>query len=135
VARTRPSLIVKGPLPQNEMVVVEVKLRSVIKEHFPNLTVERVLVQIYFKTEFLKSLGCGLPKFEKTILARKPIGLEQNFVLAVMNYIAGEMPGFGMLAYVLVHGWHHITVIWRKRSLRTLHRHFGRWIAPRMSFR
>jgi hypothetical protein len=38
------------------------------------------------------------------MFARKPIGLQQNFVLAVMNYIAGEMLRFGMLGYVLVHG-------------------------------
>jgi len=107
VALAGPSLVVKSSLSQNEVVVVEVKLRSVIKEHFPNLTVECVVVDIYFKTEFLKSLGCGLPKFDEAVFARKPIGLQQNFVLAVMNYIAGEMLRFGMLAYVLVHGWHH----------------------------
>jgi hypothetical protein len=53
MAGTGPSLVVKGPLSQNEVVVVEVKLRGVIKEHFPNLTVECVLVNIYFKAEFL----------------------------------------------------------------------------------
>src|SRR5208282_5227326 len=110
VARTGPSLVVKSPLSQNEVVVVEVKLRGVIEEHLPNLTVECVLVDIYFKTEFLESLGCCLPKFEKAILAGKPIGLQQNLVLAVMNYVAGEVLRFGMLAYVLIHGvkLHHI---------------------------
>jgi len=104
VARTGPSLVVKSPLSQNEVVVVEVKLRGVIEEHLPNLTVECVLVEVYFKTEFLESLGRGLPKLEKTILARKPIGLQQNLVFAVMNHVGGEMLGFGMLAYVLFHG-------------------------------
>jgi hypothetical protein len=38
------------------------------------------------------------------MFAGKPIGLQQNFVLAVMDHVAREMLGFGMLAYVLVHG-------------------------------
>src|SRR5208283_1584026 len=101
---TGPSLVVKSPLSQNEVVVVEVKLRSVIEEHFPNLTVECVLVDIYFQAEFLESLGHCFPKFEKTIFARKPIGFQQNLVLAVMNHVGGEMLGFGMLADVFVHG-------------------------------
>jgi len=101
------------------MVVVEIKLRGVIKEHFPNLTVECVFVDIYFKTEFLERLGRCLPKFEKTMFARKPIGLQQNLVLAVMNYIAGEMLRFGMLAYVLIHGRTILQQIWRTRSRRT----------------
>src|SRR5208282_5080891 len=104
VAGTRPSLVVKGPLSQNEVVVVEVKLRGVVKEHLPNLTVECVLIDIYFKTEFLDSLGRCFPKFEKPMFALKPIGLQQNLVLAVMNHVGSEMLGFGMLAYVLVHG-------------------------------
>src|SRR5208282_5580456 len=87
VAGTGPSLVVKSPLSQNEVVVVEVKLRSVIEEHFPNLTVECVLVDIYFQAEFLESLGHCFPKFEKTIFARKPIGFQQNLVLAVMNHV------------------------------------------------
>jgi hypothetical protein len=68
-----------------------------------------VLVHIYFKTELLKSLGwfC-LPKFDEAAFASKPIGLQQNFVLAVVNYIVGEMLRFGMLAEVHVYGWHHI---------------------------
>jgi hypothetical protein len=98
-----PSLVVEGALSQNEVVVVEVKLRSVIKEHFPNLAVECVIVDIHFDVKFLKSFGCCPPEFEETILARKPIWLQQNFVLAVMNYIAGDVLRFGMLTYVLVH--------------------------------
>jgi hypothetical protein len=68
-----------------------------------------MLIHIDFKIEFLESLGRCFPKFEKPMFARKPIWLQQNFVLAVVNYIAGEMLRFGMLAYVLVHGWHHIS--------------------------
>jgi hypothetical protein len=52
------------------------------------------------------------------MFARKSIGLQQNFVLAVMNHVGGEMLGFGMLAYVLVHG-SNCTIfhwIWQKRG-------------------
>jgi hypothetical protein len=70
-----------------------------------------VLVHVYFNVEFLESFGRGFPKFEKPVFAREPIGLQQNFVLAVMDYVGGEMLRLGMFAYVLVHGWHHIPVI------------------------
>jgi hypothetical protein len=100
------------------MIVVEVILGSVIKEHLPNLTVECVLVDVHFNVELLKSLGCGLPEFEKAIFARKPIGLQQNFVLAVVNYVSGEMLGFGMLTDVLVHSGHH-TPIGRRVAARS----------------
>ncbi len=99
----RPSLIVEGALSQNEVVVVEVKLRSVIEEHFPNLAVECVIGDVHLDVELLKSPGRSFPKFKEAILAGKPIGLQQNFVLAVVNYVAGEMLCFSMLAYVLVH--------------------------------
>ena len=35
------------------------------------------------------------------MFARKPIGLQQNLVLAVVNHVSSQMLGFGMLAYVL----------------------------------
>src|SRR5258707_321018 len=101
--RTRPSLVVEGSLSQNKVVVVEVKLRSVIEEHFADLAVERVLVDIYFDVQLLKSLRCCVPKFEKAILAREAIRLQQNFIFTIVNYVAGKMLCFGMLAYVLVH--------------------------------
>ena len=104
VLRARPSLVVESALAQNEVVIVEVKQRGVIEEYFPNLAIERVVVDIYSKIELLKSLGCRLPKFEKAVLAREPIGLQQNFVLAIVDYVTGEMLRFGVFAYVLVHG-------------------------------
>jgi hypothetical protein len=54
----------------------------------------------------------------KAALARKPIGLEQNFVLAVVNYVAGEMLRFGMFADVLVHATNCIIFaqLWQNRG-------------------
>jgi hypothetical protein len=63
-----------------------------------------VVVNVHSKIQLLEGLGGGLPKIEEPMFAGKPIGLQQNFVLAVMDYVAREMLGFGMLAYVLVHG-------------------------------
>jgi hypothetical protein len=85
-------------------MIVEIKLRGVIEQNFSNLAVERVVVNVHSKIQLLEGLGGGLPKIEEPMFAGKPIGLEQNFVLAVMDYVAREMLGFGMLAYVLVHG-------------------------------
>src|ERR1700730_4919591 len=104
VLRAGPPLIVESALAQNEVVVEEIKLGSVVEQNFANLAVECVVIDIYLKSEFLKSLGRRLPKFEETIFAGEPVRLQQNFVLAIVNYIAGEMLGISMLAYVLVHG-------------------------------
>jgi hypothetical protein len=71
------------------MIIIKVELRCVIKEYLPNLAIERVAVDVDFKTEFLKCLGRGLPKFQKTMFAREAIGLQENLVLAVMNYVVG----------------------------------------------
>jgi hypothetical protein len=82
-----------------------------------------VLVDIHLDVEFFESFGCFFPKFEKAILAGKPIGLQQNFVLAVVNHVVGEMPGFRMFAYVLVHEG---TILQRLARGFTVERIWGR---------
>jgi hypothetical protein len=62
-----------------------------------------VVGHVDLDVELLESPGRGFPKFEEAILAGKPIGLQQNLVLAVVNYVTGDMLRFGMLADVLVH--------------------------------
>ncbi len=104
VPRAGPSLIIKSALAQDKVVVEEVKLGSVVEEYFPNLAVECVMVNVNPEPEFLETPGRRFPKFEETMFAGKPVGLQQNLVLAIVNYIAAEMFRIVMLAYVLVHG-------------------------------
>src|SRR6185437_10961677 len=86
------------------MMVVQVELRRVVKKDFPHLAVECVRINVHFESELLERSGGLFPEFEKAMFARKSIGLQQNFVLAVMYYVTVEMPRLGMLADVLVHG-------------------------------
>jgi hypothetical protein len=62
---------------------------------------------VHFDMKFLERLSDCIPEFEETFFAGEPIGLKQNLILAVMNYITGQMLGFFMLAYVLVHRLPH----------------------------
>src|SRR5271170_1310164 len=104
MAFPRPSLVVVSTLTQDEVVVVEVKCRRVVEQHFADLAVEGVLVDLHLDVELLESLRCRLPEFDETVLAGESIGLQQNLVLAVVNHVGGEVLGVGVLAYVLVHG-------------------------------
>src|ERR1700689_1040426 len=101
-----PSFVIVSALTQNEMVVVEVEFRSVVEQHLADLAVECMLVHIDLDVELLESLGGGLPEFDEAMLAGEAIRLQQNLVLAVMNYIGREVLGVRMLAYVCVHGSH-----------------------------
>src|SRR5882757_624432 len=99
----RPSLVVEGALSQDEMIVVEIKLRRVIEKHFPHLAVEGMIVDLHLDTELLQSLGRRSPKFEEAVFARKAIWFEQDFVFAVMNDVFRKVLGIRMLAYMFIH--------------------------------
>ena len=83
------------------MMVVEVELRRVVKEHFPDLAVEGVAFGIHLQAELPDGLVRVFPKFEKAALAGKPIGLQQNLVFAVVNDVVGEMLVSGCLLMCL----------------------------------
>src|SRR5262249_48006925 len=99
----RPSLIVKGALAQDEVMIVKIELRSVVEEHFADLAVEGVRILVDLETEFLKRLGGILPELQEPFLARKAIGLKQDLVFAVMDHVRAEVMRFGVLADVLIH--------------------------------
>src|ERR1700733_13535089 len=107
VIGTRPTLLVESAFSKNEVVIVKVELRGVVEQHLANLAVARMLVVIHFDMKFLESLSDCIPEFEEAFFAGEPIGLKQNLILAVMNYITCQMLGFFMLAYVLVHRLPH----------------------------
>jgi hypothetical protein len=99
----RPPFVVKSALSKDEMVVVEVKVRRIVKEHFTNLAVKSMPVDIDFEIELLDGFAHVFPELQETTFAREAIRLEQNLVLAVMDHIVGQVLSLGMLAYVLVH--------------------------------
>jgi hypothetical protein len=49
----RPTLIVESALTQDEMIVKQVELWSVIEQYLPDLTVASVVVNVYFEPKFL----------------------------------------------------------------------------------
>ena len=61
-----PSLVVESALSQNEVVIVEVKLRCVTEENFPNLVVERVVVDVYFKDAVSSESWRAPPKIRES---------------------------------------------------------------------
>src|SRR5207249_4675396 len=85
------------------MVVVEVEVRRIVKQHFTNLAVKALLVDIDFETEFLDRFSHVFPKLQEATFTREAIRLEQDLVLAVMDHVVGQVLSLGMLAYVLVH--------------------------------
>ena len=87
------------------MVVVEVEVRRIVKEHFTNLAVKALLVDIHFETEFLDGFSHVFPELQEATFAREAIRLEQDLVLAVMDHVVGQMLSLGMFAYVLVHSF------------------------------
>src|ERR1700722_5387055 len=103
MARPWPSLIVKRTLTQNEMIIVEVELRRVIKEHLPDLTIKRMPIGFYFQPELRHGLARVFPKFQKGAFAGEAFGLQQNLVFPIVNYILRQMTGFLMFTYVLMH--------------------------------
>jgi hypothetical protein len=71
------------------MVVVEVEVRRIVKEHFTNLAVKSLPVDIDFEIELLDGLFHVLPEVQEATFAREAIRLEQNLVLAVMDDVLG----------------------------------------------
>src|SRR5579885_196263 len=103
VIGARPSIVVERSFPENEMIVVKVEVGSVVEENLADLAVEGVVIDIDLEIEFLDGLIDGLPELHEAFLAGEAVGLKQDLVLAIVDYIVGEVPGIGMLAYVLVH--------------------------------
>jgi hypothetical protein len=87
------------------MVVVKVEVRRIVEEHFTNLAVKALLVDIDFETQLLDGFSHVFPELQETTFAREAIGLEQDLVLAVMDHVVGQVLSLGMPAYVLVHSF------------------------------
>src|SRR5208282_4403088 len=103
VIRARPSLFIKGALSKNEVVVVQVEVRGVIKQHLANLAVERVVSHVNLEVEFLHGRVHRVPELHEALFVGETIGLQQNLVLTVVDYIVRQMLGFRMFAQVLIH--------------------------------
>src|SRR5579875_2832356 len=100
----RPSLFVKRAFSQDEMVIVQMELRGVVKQYLADLAVEGVAVDIDLQAQALDGFGSRLPELKEAVLAGETIGLQQDLVFAIVDDIAGQVPRFGVLADVLVHG-------------------------------
>jgi hypothetical protein len=85
------------------MVIEKVEIRRVVKQHFTNLAVERLIIDIDLEIQFLGGFLHVLPELHKSAFTRKTIRLEQDLILAVMDHIVRQVLSLGMLAYVFVH--------------------------------
>src|SRR5215470_3883396 len=70
-----PAVIVEGAFAQNEMIVVEVELRRVVKEDFTDLAVKGVVVDIDLKLKLLEGSVHRFPECEEPVLVGEAIRL------------------------------------------------------------
>ncbi len=81
VVRTGPSLFVKGAFAgKDEMIVVEVELRGIVKEYLAHLAVERVGVDVNFKIQSLDPHRFldARPEIHEALFGGKAIRQEQD---------------------------------------------------------
>ena len=81
------------------MVFVEVEIGGVEKQDLADLVHERVFVFMDLHIEFFRGLADDFPEIGECLRGREVLGLEDDFVFAVLDAVAG-----GVLDFVLGHG-------------------------------
>ena len=90
----RPTALVEGPQPHDEMMVVEIEARRIEEEDLAHLVVESVVSLLDRHVEFLGRVPNDLPKIPERLGRHKVLRLQDHLALVIVQRGKGRIDDF-----------------------------------------
>src|SRR6202046_1098422 len=87
VPRVGRAMMIEGAFPQDEAVIVELEMRSVVEDHVALMRLERLADLADLDTDRLGRMMRQFPEFVERLLVGKPARLQQQLVFAILNLV------------------------------------------------
>ena len=87
VTRVGRAVMIEGAFSQDEAVIVELEVRSVVEDHFALMRLDRLVHLAELDAQRLGRVMREFPEFVKRLLVGKQVRLQQQLVFAILNLI------------------------------------------------